>query len=241
MPRQCLEGTTTPNGTVGAISKDNCTVLIPGYGIPTNPVPGVTKAYQCPQDSWRAGEVPGLSTSSPEVPCIPCGHNTVTMPNTTAATTPDVCLAPPGFGWAMGGDYGAGNATICPLATYNSGYNRKPCTLCGGEGITTVEPGALFADQCMTPAGYGNEQNSVTLEWRAFPCPIGSYGRPNGSFGLVEIECVKVGFAESRQPKGRRLSAFSEGGCLIASASSPVLAHFGSGVSASLACRVALC
>jgi hypothetical protein len=188
---KCPEGTSTPNGTVGALSKEECTVLLPGYGVAAGYTVGVTDAYACPQDTWRAGEVEGLATGGAAVACVPCGLNTVTLVNTTAATTPDACLAPPGYGWAASDSNAGGNSTICPLATYNPGYNRQPCAFCGGPGMTTLAPGALSADQCMTPAGYGNEVDPVTGIYSAQPCPIGTYGRPLASFGLVDVQCVK--------------------------------------------------
>lgn len=51
-----------------------------------------------------------------------------------AATSPDACVAPPGFGFARG------RAAACPQGTFKAGYNTDPCSDCP-EGWTT-EPGA---------------------------------------------------------------------------------------------------
>jgi hypothetical protein len=164
-------------------------VLLPGYQFASAPTVGTTDATECAQDSYRVGEV--SFDGSTAVTCTACGNNLTTLANVTKATSPDACLAPPGYGWAAGGTNGAGVATLCPLGSYNPGYNREPCVKCGNGTITTAAPGATSADQCYTPAGHGNKRDAVSGVLEGYECPLNTYGRPNNTFGLVDVECTK--------------------------------------------------
>jgi hypothetical protein len=107
----CPDGVTTANGTVAATSPAACSVLLPGYGMAAGFALGQTDAAQCPQDTYRAGEW-DLAGGGAQA-CTPCGLGLVTLPNVTAATTPDACLAPPGYGWAANATNAAGSAALC--------------------------------------------------------------------------------------------------------------------------------
>ncbi|KIZ04286.1 hypothetical protein MNEG_3672 [Monoraphidium neglectum] len=185
----CPTGVTTVAGEVGKTASSDCTVLLPGYQFASAPTVGTTDATECAQDSYRVGEV--SFDGSTAVTCTACGNNLTTLANVTKATSPDACLAPPGYGWAAGGTNGAGVATLCPLGSYNPGYNREPCVKCGNGTITTAAPGATSADQCYTPAGHGNKRDAVSGVLEGYECPLNTYGRPNNTFGLVDVECTK--------------------------------------------------
>jgi hypothetical protein len=185
---KCPAGVSTPNGTFAATAPDNCTVLMPGYAI-TNAVIGTTDATECPQDTYRAAEAPLAAGDS--VACTPCGGGLVTLPNTTAATSESACVVPPGFGWSASSTNPAGNATACPAGSFNPGYNRQPCTPCGGGSITTDAAGASSADACYTPVGHGSSVNTAGVLVGSI-CPQNTYGRPNNTYGLVEVQCTKV-------------------------------------------------
>jgi hypothetical protein len=180
---KCPTGTSTPSNTVAADAATKCSVLLPGYSLAANPVLGVTEAAECPTDTYRAGEAP-FNESSPQTNCTPCPNSLVTLPGTTRATTLDACVTPPGYGWSAATNSSAvpnspaGQATTCPVGQFNPGYSRQPCASCG-SGLLTDAAGALNADACYTPAGWGNLKDPATGVYNATICPIGTYGRAN--------------------------------------------------------------
>ena len=168
---KCPTGVSTPD------SAAKCKVLLPGYAMAASPVLGQTEARECPPNTFRSGEVDFNATIASPILCTPCPNRLVTAPNVTRATTMDACVVPPGYGFVAAGGAAAGSAIICATCTYNSGYNRQPCADCG-SGFLTDAPGAVNADACYTPSGWGNVQNALGV-FSAFVCPIGTYGRPN--------------------------------------------------------------
>ena len=52
----------------------------------------------------------------------------------------------PGYGWTLG------DATLCPIGSYNAGYNSRTCTRCPG-GLTTTSTGANSSQACVAPPG----------------------------------------------------------------------------------------
>lgn len=185
---KCPTGISTANNTVSAIEATECTVLLPGYEITAGATVGVTNATECPVNTYRADE---SALTSSATSCTPCPDGLVTLPNVTRSTTLDACVVPPGFGWSATGSTTAGSATICSIGSYNPGYNRQPCVACGSGILTDAPGGAINADACYTPAGYGNIQDAVTSAFSALICPVGTYGRPNNTYGLVNVECTK--------------------------------------------------
>jgi hypothetical protein len=166
---------------------------MPGYAI-TSAVIGSKDADECPQDTYRSAEVTIADGST--VACTPCGGGLVTLPNVTAATSASACVVPPGFGWTNSSTNAAGQASVCPSGTFNPGYNRQPCTNCGGGSITTDGAGSTSPDACYTPVGHGSSVNTNGVLVGSI-CPANTYGRPNNTFGLVEVQCTKV-----REPRG---------------------------------------
>ena len=55
----------------------------------------------------------------------------------------------PGYGWAPGN-----SSVICPVGTYNPGYNSRTCSRCPG-GLTTPTTGSNSSQACVAPAGEG--------------------------------------------------------------------------------------
>jgi hypothetical protein len=194
---KCPTGISTPNDTVSADVKTKCQTLLPGYELQASPVLGDTNATECPPNTYRADEVVFTSGSGQAaIPCTPCPNGLVTLPNVTRATSLDACVTPPGWGWSAATaasavpNSPAGQATICPVGQYNPGYNRQPCASCG-TNLLTDAAGATNADACYTPAGWGNIKDAVLATYSATICPVGTYGRPNNTYGLVDVECTK--------------------------------------------------
>jgi hypothetical protein len=156
-----------------------------GYAAAANAELGATNATLCPEDTYRSTELPYDPANG--VTCIACPPGMVTGPGNEGATSLEACLAPPGYGY----DPFAGNATICPLGWFKEGYNRQPCTLCGLGTITTDAPGATMADECLIPAGHFTTRSADGETLTGAPCPVGTYGRLNSTYGLVDVECVK--------------------------------------------------
>lgn len=184
---KCPTGVSTPNDTVSATAKGQCQVLLPGYEIVAGATLGDTNATECPVNTYRSDEV---QIGASAINCTACPDGLVTLPNTTRATSLDACVTPPGWGWTNDGSTAAGKATICEVGKYNPGYNRQPCVSCG-NGLLTDAAGATNADACYTPAGWGNVKDAATGVFNATICPNGTYGRPNNTYGLVDVECTK--------------------------------------------------
>jgi hypothetical protein len=158
--------------------------LKPGYGAPAGLTPGSFEATICPADTYRVGE--GLYSTETGLACEPCPAGTHTYPGHVGAISPDECLAMPGWGWNPDG-----TASICGRGTFNAGWNREPCTSCGEGSLTTDAEGAFTADQCLLPAGHGTTRSKDGLVLTGAPCPLGSFGRPAPTAGLVDVECSK--------------------------------------------------
>ncbi|KAI8470423.1 MAG: hypothetical protein J3K34DRAFT_521329 [Monoraphidium minutum] len=159
---ECPIGMTTPLAQALLSNRTQCNIVEPGYTLAAGATLGSTNATQCPQDTFRAGEVNISDPSVAASNCTACGENLVTLPNVT-----------------------------CLTGTYNPGYNREPCVKCGNGTITTVNNGSTNADECYTPAGHGNRRDTISGVLEGYLCPKDSYGRPNNTFGLVDVECTK--------------------------------------------------
>jgi len=166
----------------------NPTDLQPGYSADAGVAIGEVNATVCTANTYRSNEV--LYDNTTATTCVSCPDNMQTLPGVEGATSPDACLAKPGYGW----NAAQGNATVCDLGFYNPGWNREACVSCStadtNSTITTLEQESTSPDQCYTPAGHGNKRSATgTLE--GFECPKGTYGRSNNTFGLVDVECTK--------------------------------------------------
>ena len=169
------------------------TDVIAGYTAPPGAEPGVTNLTICPEDTYRAGDVPFKAAAG--VPCTPCRANMVTQAE--GETSADACVAPPGYGW----NAATGAASICPLGTFKWGWDRSGCTPCGAGTITTAAPGADSPDDCLTPAGHGTVlQPDGTL--LGAPCPAGTFGRSAPTSGQVEVECSRCPFHSTTNGTG---------------------------------------
>lgn len=144
---------------------------------------GTDNATQCAADTYSLLE---REYSGTAIPCTACPTNMKTLPGTLGATSKDACLAPPGYGW----DSATQAAVECAAGTYNPGWNREACSSCGSGNMTTDAARSTSADQCYTPAGYGNQRDTAGV-LTAFACPLGTYGRANKTYGLVDVECTK--------------------------------------------------
>ena len=190
---RCPTGVTTTNGTFGAllVSPANCSILMPGFEISANATLGTTNATECGVDTYRAAEAT-IIASNASIPCTPCGNGLVTLPNVTGAISSDACLAPPGYGWSNNTNNTAGMATVCPRGSFNPGYNREGCTVCGNGTISTAAAGATSPDDCYTPAGNGNFYDEATGLLTGYICPRNTYGTANNTYGQVDVQCTKV-------------------------------------------------
>lgn len=103
------------------------------------------------------------------------------------STSADACLAPPGWGF----DATSGTAAVCPLGWYSEGWSREPCTRCGGGTLTTAAVGSTSADDCFAPAGHSVTKSADGVTLVGAPCPIGTWGRSEPTYGLVETECAE--------------------------------------------------
>jgi hypothetical protein len=161
------------------------TDLQPGYYAPTASMAvGTDNATICAADTYAVGEREYNGTAA--ILCTGCPTNMKTFPGILGASSKSACLAPPGYGW----DSATEAAVACAAATYNPGWNREACTSCGSGTITTDATLSTSPDQCYTPAGHGNKR-SITGDIITFACPVGTYGRTNKTYGLVDVECTK--------------------------------------------------
>ncbi|KAI8474459.1 MAG: hypothetical protein J3K34DRAFT_493826 [Monoraphidium minutum] len=180
----CPEGFTTPEGVVAAIAREQCDQVLAGHSAPPGAVLGATPAALCPADTYAPGPTPYDAAAG--VACTPCPANMKTDGG-GGETSPDACLAPPGYGF----DPASGAARICAAGTFSAGWGREPCAACGGGAVTTDGEGATDEDECMTPAGhraYFLESGAPDLF--AEPCPVGTFGRDAPTTGLVAVDCT---------------------------------------------------
>lgn len=197
----CPDGFTTAPGTVAATDAADCKYVVPGYEVAPGTAAPAANATRCPMHTYRSEETE-LDTAA-GVPCKPCPANMQTQDE--GATSVDACLAPPGYGLppraagaaALANSSAAAppaGAILCPLGSYNPGWNKEPCTLCGGEGLTTDALGSQGADDCKIPRGYGTSRDMDAFGnevLSAAPCPADSFGRSADTYGLVDVECSK--------------------------------------------------
>ena len=157
--------------------------VIAGFYAPASARVGVDAASLCPPDFFRAGDAPYNAAAG--TLCAPCPPGMRTRAE--GAASADECLAPPGWGF----NATTGEAAVCPLGWYSDGWGREPCVSCGGGAMTTAAPGAEVADECLVPAGHFTTRSADGLTLSAAPCPVGTWGRPEGTFGLVDLDCAK--------------------------------------------------
>lgn len=155
---------------------------MPGYQASASVTPGAAALTQCAANSFRVGTV--AYSSSAGNPCTPCPSGMQTLPGVQGSTSQDACLAPPGWGWSASTQ----TATICAVGTYNEGWSREGCKVCDAASgtITTAANGSASVDDCFTPAGHGN-QRTANGALTGFACRADTYGRPNPTFGLVDV------------------------------------------------------
>lgn len=93
-------------------------------------------------------------------------------------TSPDSCLAKPGYCWANKAAYQA------PVGYYKPGYNNMDCTPCG-TGLTTLAAGSDNPLACMPLPGW--EKEAPGNDW-ATPCELGFYS-PGGDSAVRCAAC----------------------------------------------------
>jgi hypothetical protein len=146
---------------------------------------GNNSATTCALHTYRAGD--GLYDAAADaagVPCTPCPTSMQTL--VTGSSSDNACLAPPGYGW----DSNTMSAALCARGTYSPGWSREACTACGGGTVTTDALGATHVGACKVLAGHGTSRaDDGTLS--AAACPVGTFGRPSDTYGLVDVECTK--------------------------------------------------
>lgn len=168
--------------------------MLAGYYAPPGAVLGTTPAVKCPEDTYRGGDAP--YDNSTGVACTPCPD--LMRTTDVGQTSRDACLAPPSYGY----NSTAGAAYLCPLATYNEGWNLKPCAACGAGNITTDAPGARTSDDCVTPPGHQLLVDGGGV-YTAKICPAGSFGSPNKTYGLQVLPCIPcLEFTTNHAPGG---------------------------------------
>jgi hypothetical protein len=173
----------TPPPRLPHLSSD----LPPGYFANGTFTPGTTNGTLCDADSYRDTTL--IYTDVKAQGCTACGAGLKTPPAVTGATSPNDCMAPPGWGFVAGANP---TATFCAVGKYKAGWNREICQSCGTNYITDADAtngGAKSADECYVPAGWGAVWDGTT--WVANKCPENSYGRSNVTYGLVELDCPK--------------------------------------------------
>ncbi|KAI8470025.1 MAG: hypothetical protein J3K34DRAFT_521703 [Monoraphidium minutum] len=159
---ECPEGFTTVDGQVAKKSPSDCKYVKPGFGAADDLVPGSSPATPCPADKYRSGDA--LFTTGTAVACTPCPSGMRTLPEQKGATTSSACLAPPGYGF----NTDSGDAAI----------------------ITTDGAGASDENECYTPAGHGTAR-ALDGALSAGPCAVNTYGSPDKTHGLNDVECTK--------------------------------------------------
>ncbi|KAI8463454.1 MAG: hypothetical protein J3K34DRAFT_526986 [Monoraphidium minutum] len=183
----CPTGFSTAPGQVAKQLVADCNYLLPGYttvmAADAGDGSGALSAEECPPGTFRAGDQPLAPGQA--VSCTPCGAGLGTRGQ--GHSSEDACLALPGYGF----DAVARAGVICPLGSYNLGWNKEPCRQCGAGTVTTAVAGAAGPDQCLTPAGDGSRLLADGATLSGAPCPAGTYGRPQPTFGLVPAECTK--------------------------------------------------
>ena len=103
---------------------------------------------------------PGSKSTLASATRTSCGANKVTSQSLSSSVKE--CTVVPGYGWAASG------ATICPIGSYNPGYNTRACSKCPA-GLTTVAAGANSTAACVAPAG------SYYQRGAAVPCAQGTF------------------------------------------------------------------
>lgn len=181
----CPTGFTTPPEEVAQMAKESCSYLSPGYYAAPGAQLGVTPAAACPANTFSAGDVPYDPSTGHA--CTPCGPGLATPPSGGGLATSATCLAPPGHGYNLGNS----SAVICPAGSFNEGWNKEPCRPCGAGSVTTDGPGAQSSSYCQVPPGHGAAWMDDGTTLSSGPCPAGTYGRPNATYGLAEVECTR--------------------------------------------------
>jgi len=185
----CPDGFTTESGAVGKTNQTACSHVLPGYGAPLGLGAllgnSTSTASLCPANTYRAGE--GLYDAAADasgLSCTPCPANMQTQ--ATGSSSENSCLVPPGYGFS-GTNV---SAALCARGTYNPGWNREACTACGEGTVTTDGEGSTHVGACKVLAGHGTTRTPEGA-LSAAACPIGTYGRPRDTYGLVDVECTK--------------------------------------------------
>lgn len=91
--------------------------LLPGYSAAANAVVGTDAGTKCVANTYRSGTTTYTSSA---ISCDACPAGMWTLTGVEGATSPDACLARPGYGWSSGSQ----TATICAQGTYNPGARR---------------------------------------------------------------------------------------------------------------------
>lgn len=61
---------------------------------------------------------------------------------------------------------------------------KDPCKKCGEGSITTDAAGSTTPDDCYLPPGHFTTRADDGVTLIGAPCPAGSYGRSNKTYGL---------------------------------------------------------
>lgn len=167
--------------TSGAPDATYCNVLKKGFRAQTTAAAGTAVGELCPAGTYRTTDINWAGVSTDCTSC-PTGCNTNGL---VGASSEAMCVTQPGY------YYDPTTCTKCGLGTYNAGYNRETsCTPCGAGDMTTDAIGTVSADGCKILAGHGTTRLSDgTLSVAV--CPDNTYGRPDDTYGLVDVECTK--------------------------------------------------
>ncbi|KAF8059695.1 SVEP1 [Scenedesmus sp. PABB004] len=165
--QDCPDGLTT--AAEGANSSALCLLAVKGF-YKVN----ATTTAPCPIGTFSDADTDITA-------CTPCDNGLKT--ELEGATGSALCLAPPGWELVIG----ATTITQCPKGKYKDGWNRNLCNSCG-YNLITATLGAVGADECLVPAGYGLNQTSPTK--MAIPCERGSYGDMDDRQALSTARCM---------------------------------------------------
>jgi hypothetical protein len=159
------------------------TVVMVGFAATASAELGVTEATPCPLNTYQSATT--AYDAAAGVDCLACPANMQTLQE--GSTSPDSCLAPPGYGW----NETTGAAYACPVGSFNPGWNREGCTQCGLGSFTTDGPGSESPDDCKVPSGHFTTRSADGATLTAQACPLGTWGSDQPTYGLQDVECTK--------------------------------------------------
>ncbi|WIA35695.1 hypothetical protein OEZ86_004101 [Tetradesmus obliquus] len=141
-----------------------------------DPFVATIAAALCPPNSYQDGE-------TTQQQCTSCPHGLRT--EQAGADGVALCLAPPGM-QLLPGD---GSISDCPVGSYKEGWNLNPCISCG-DGLLTESDGAVSADACYVPPGFGIVRVEGSGAVSAVMCVQGMFGRSAPNYDTRSTRCM---------------------------------------------------